>query len=126
MFGSDEMFRRIAAAVPCHDPFPSARLFGFAAFHPGAAEFARAAWDRRIPLAGLYGSSEVQALFATQPQSLTLEQRIEGGGRPASPDAEVRVRDVDSGELLAPGGTGEIEIRAPTNFVGYLNDPAAT
>jgi fatty-acyl-CoA synthase len=126
MFGSDEMFRRIADAVEGDDPFPSARVFGFAAFQPGAAEFAKAAWARRMPLRGLYGSSEVQALFSLQPESLPLEQRIEAGGRPASSDAEVRIRDIDTGELLAPGRSGEIEIRAPTNFIGYLNDSGST
>ncbi|GGC59594.1 AMP-binding protein [Chelatococcus reniformis] len=125
-FGSDEMFRRIGEIVPGHDPFPSARVFGFAAFGPGAADLATAAWARRIPMLGLYGSSEVLALFSMQPLHLPIAERVEGGGRPASPDAEVRVRDIDSGELLAPGESGEIEIRAPTNFSGYLNNPEAT
>ncbi|HTO51159.1 MAG TPA: AMP-binding protein, partial [Burkholderiales bacterium] len=39
-FGSDEMYRRILELAPGHDPFPSVRLFGFAAFNPGAADFA--------------------------------------------------------------------------------------
>ena len=126
-FGSDEMYRRMLEVAPGHDPFPSVRLFGFAAFNPGAADFARAAWDKRVPLVGLYGSSEVQALFSVQSPSAPFPQRIEGGGWPvAGSDAQVRVRDVDTGELLAPGKSGEIEIRAPGNFVGYWNDPGAT
>ena len=126
-FGSDEMYRRMLELAPGHDPFPSVRLFGFAAFNPGAADFARAAWDKRVPLVGLYGSSEVQALFSVQSQSAPFPQRIEGGGRPAAgSDAEIRVRDVDTGDLLPPGRSGEIEIRAPSNFVGYWNNPAAT
>ena len=40
--------------------------------------------------------------------------------------AQVRVRDVESGELLASGTSGEIEIRGPSNFAGYWNDAAAT
>ena len=40
--------------------------------------------------------------------------------------AAIRIRDVDSGELLPPGRSGEIEIRAPGNFAGYWNDPGAT
>ena len=127
VYGSDEMLRRIVAAVPDPDPFPTARVFGFAAFNPGAVEFALAASRRGIPILGMYGSSEAQALFACQPASLALERRIEAGGRPAAgQDAEVRVRDVESGELLAPGASGELEIRAPSNFVGYLDDPEAT
>lgn len=112
VYASDEVYRRLMEAGDA--PFPAARVFGFAAFGPGATELARKAWDRGLPLVGLYGSSEVLALFATQPRDLPLDQRIEAGGRPASADAEVRITD------------GEIEIRSPTNFVGYLNNAAAT
>lgn len=112
VYASDELYRRLMEAGD--GPFPAARVLGFAAFAPGAAELARAAWARGLPLVGLYGSSEVLALFATQSRDLPLEQRIEAGGRPASPDAEVRTRD------------GEIEIRSPTNFIGYLNNAEAT
>jgi fatty-acyl-CoA synthase len=127
LFGSDEMYRRMLELAPGHDPFPSARICGYAAFNPGAAEFARVAWQKRLPLFGLYGSSEVHALFSVQPEDAPLDQRIEGGGRPAAgAQAEVRIRDVDSGELLPPGASGEIEIRAPSNFAGYWNDAGAT
>src|SRR5205814_4889922 len=93
---------------------------------PGSAELGKAGWNRRIPLVGLYGSSEAQALFAVQPLHLPL-QRIEPGGRPvAGPEAEIRVRDPDSGELAKPGRSGEIELRAPSLFAGYWNDAEAT
>jgi fatty-acyl-CoA synthase len=127
MFGSDEMYRRMMEVAPGHDPFPSARVFGYAAFNPGGEEFARDGWRKRVPFFGLYGSSEVQALFSMQLADAPIEERIQGGGRPvAAPRAEVRVRDVESGELLPPGLSGEIEVRAPGNFAGYWNDPAAT
>jgi fatty-acyl-CoA synthase len=126
IFASDELYRRMGQAVPGENPFPSARVFGYAAFQPGALELAREAWRRRIPLFGLYGSSEVQALFSIQPPGMPLDQRIEPGGIPASPDAEVRVRELDSGRLAAPGVSGELEIRAPTNFAGYFDDADAT
>ena len=127
MFGSDEMYRRMLELAPGKDPFPSLRVCGYAAFNPGAADFARAAWERRIPLRGLYGSSEVQALFSMQRDDSSLDERIQGGGVPAAgPAAEVRVRDIDTAELLPAGKGGELEIRAPGNFAGYWNDPAAT
>ncbi len=126
IFASDELYRRMGRAVPGGNPFPSARVFGYAAFQPGALELAREAWSRRMPLCGLYGSSEVQALFSVQPPESPLDERIEPGGLPASPDAEVRVRELDSGRIAAPGTSGELEIRAPTNFIGYLDDADAT
>ncbi|WP_432239994.1 AMP-binding protein [Herbaspirillum robiniae] len=128
VFGSDEMFRRIIENGRGDLPFPSARVFGFACFHPGIVEYTQAAWARGIPMIGLYGSSEVQALFSLQQRALPLEERIKGGGMPASHGigAEVRIRDVDSGELVSVGQSGAVEIRADTNFIGYLNNPEAT
>src|SRR5260370_20594817 len=121
------MARRMMEIAPGHDPFPDLRLFGYAAFQPGRAELGNAGWERRIPLVGLYGSSEAQALFAFQPVGLPLDERIEPGGRPvAGADAEIRIRDVDSGELVEIGGSGEIEIRAPSLFAGYCAGAQAT
>jgi fatty-acyl-CoA synthase len=127
MYGTDELYQMLLRAAPGHDPFPNARIFGFAAAQSGGNDFAREAWTRRVPFLGLYGSSEVHALFSLQSPDMPVDWRIEGGGIPASaPAAEVRIRDVDSGQLVPAGTTGEIEIRAPTNFSGYLNYPEAT
>ena len=43
-----------------------------------------------------------------------------------SPDAVVRVRDSETGELAKPGRSGELEIRAPSRFLGYFHNPDAT
>lgn len=126
LFGSDEMYRRVIENVDGHDPFPSARVFGFATFHPGVVDFGQSAWSRRIPMLGLYGSSEVQALFSLQQQGRSVLERIEGGGLPAGKDSELRVRDIDTGALLPSGVSGVLEIRAATNFIGYFNAPEAT
>jgi fatty-acyl-CoA synthase len=126
-FGSDDMFRRIIAHAPGERPFPDARLFGFGAFSSAFNEEAIDAWQRGIPLTGPYGSSEVLALWSMQPHHLPVTQRIEGGGVPvAGKDAVLRIRDVESGMLLPPGQSGEIEIRSPSNFIGYFNNPEAS
>ena len=65
-------------------------------------------------------------MFSLQSMDLPMQERILGGGRPASPEVEVRARDVDTGELLPPGASGELEIRSPTSFIGYLDNPEAT
>lgn len=125
-FGSDEMFRRILALTDAPRPFPHLEVCGFAAFQPGWRELAAAAEARGLPLFGLYGSSEVQALFSIARASDAFADRIEGGGWPVSPDAVVRVRDTETGELAAQGVSGEIEISAPSRFLGYFNNPDAT
>lgn len=126
-FGSDEMVRRLGDAVPGDQPFPSLRFFGFGAFTSSFNEYATQAWQRGIPLFGLYGSSEVLAIFSAQHSGLPVAERIQGGGRPvAGQDANIRIRDVETGELVQAGDSGEIEIRGPSNFIGYYNDPAST
>ena len=125
LFGSDEMYQRMLERAEGSRPFPSLRVAGFSSFHPGAGEIAKAGWARQVPMFGLYGSSEVQALFSLQRPSFTLDERVEAGGLPASPNTVIRIRDVESGTLLPPGASGEIEIWAETNFAGYMNDPQA-
>jgi fatty-acyl-CoA synthase len=126
-FGGDDSFGRILDISPEPVPFPKARLFGYAVFQPGGQAVAAKAWSRGAPLFGLYGSSEVQALFSVQPKDLPLEERIKGGGRPASSAARVRARSVDTGLLLPAGEVGELEIMAPRSaFAGYLDNLEAT
>ncbi|MFK4501719.1 fatty-acyl-CoA synthase [Bradyrhizobium japonicum] len=125
-FGSDEMFRRILALADTPRPFPHLEVCGFAAFQPGWRELAAEAEARGMPLFGLYGSSEVQALFSIARPDDAFADRIEGGGWPMSPGAKVRVRDTETGELAAQGVSGEIEISAPSCFLGYFNNPDAT
>jgi len=125
-FGSDEMFRRILALTDAPRPFPQARLCGFAAFEPGWHELAAAAEARGLPLFGLYGSSELQALFSLGRASAPFAERIECGGWPMSPQVVVRVRDTETGELVAPGVSGELEVRSPWRFLGYFRNPEAT
>ena len=68
----------------------------------------------------------MQALFSVQPSHAAFAARIEGGGRPVSSDANVRIRDLESGEIAPDGISGEIEIAAPSRFLGYFNNEAAT
>lgn len=123
-FGSDEMFRLLWQTEP--GALSQARLCGFASFTPGLGAILREMAEAGLPLAGVYGASEVNAIFAVQPTDALIEYRLQGGGRPSAPEAEIRVRDVETGALCAVGESGVIEIRAVTNFSGYFRNPAAT
>jgi len=56
----------------------------------------------------------------------SAERRAVPGGRLISPDAQIRVRDPETGALLAAGEDGALEIHAPSRMLGYYGDPAAT
>ncbi|GAA5232023.1 AMP-binding protein [Verticiella sediminum] len=126
-FANNELIARVldAAEAAQHD-LSSLRYVGFASFAPGMDAFFDRAERLGVPLAGLYGSSELQALVAAQPLDAPRETRARAGGRLVAPDARVRVRDPQTGALLALGEAGELEIRAPSAMRGYLGNAEAT
>jgi fatty-acyl-CoA synthase len=119
--GGDDMLARLIEAAAGR-PHTTLRFFGFAAFHASAARTAAAADAIGLAPAGVYGSSEVQALFSIAEG----DTRLLGGGRPCSAEAVVSVRDPDTGVELPRGESGEICFRAPSRFAGYLDNDAAT
>ena len=121
LFGGDDIFGRIAAASGGR-AFDSVRFSGFAAFHSTAASSIAAAEAAGLRPHGLYGSSEVQALFSIAER----DNRLLGGGVPVSGRTRLAVRDPETRVALAAGASGELWIDAPSRFVGYLENPAAT
>ncbi|HML08307.1 MAG TPA: AMP-binding protein [Xanthobacteraceae bacterium] len=121
VIGGDDMFGRIAAAAGGRR-FESVHFSGFAAFHSTAAASIAAAEAAGMHPHGLYGSSEVQALFSVSEG----ENRLLGGGVPVNRQARLVVRDPGTGKALASGASGELCIDAPSRFIAYLENPAAT
>src|SRR5262249_56310733 len=54
------------------------------------------------------------------------KNRLLGGGVPVSSQARLTVRDPQAGNTLPSGASGELWIHAPSRFIEYLDDPAAT
>jgi len=104
----------------------SLRMAGFAAFGGDPGVLMDRCEAHGVPLVGLYGMSEVMALFAAQPPDALREQRIRAAGRPVCPETAVRVRDSETGALLGKGETGALEIRTPNRMLGYFGNPEAT
>lgn len=126
LFGSDDMYARLLDAVPGDRPFPSVKWAGYAAFNAALDQIAESAERRGLLLCGLYGMSEVQALYSVQPVDAEVARRKKGGGIPTSPIAHVRVRDPETGELLGVGQPGALECAGPSLMVGYYGDEKAT
>jgi fatty-acyl-CoA synthase len=126
MFGSDDMYARLLELVPGERPFPSIKWAGYGAFNAALDQLPELAEKRGLRLCGLYGMSEVQALYARQPIDVPVARRKLGGGLTVSPLAHVRVRDPDTGALLGPGQPGALECAGPSVMVGYYGNEAAT
>jgi long-chain acyl-CoA synthetase len=69
-----------------------------------------------------YGASELPVI-AANPVGRPRAWRLDSAGLPPR-DVELRVADLDSGQVLTPGGTGEIQARSPSVMAGYLPDDA--
>src|SRR5580704_3733161 len=69
-----------------------------------------------------YGTSEVPVI-AANPVAEPDQWRLESAGLPVG-DVELRVVDLESGDVMAAGETGEVEVRSATAMAGYLADDA--
>lgn len=134
--GTDDAVAQLLAQSGAERPFPhsgaesafaSVRFFGYAAFNPAQGDIVARAEARGLKLVGLYGTSEIQALFARQDENASVAERMLAGGRPSSPLARVRARDPESGRILPHGEPGELEFFAPASrMLGYQDNPEAT
>ena len=122
----DMVARMLDAAPPGERPFPSITSIGYARFNPALADLVERGEAKGVRLHGLYGMSEVQALFARQPGDAPADRRRIAGGVTTSAEASVRVRDPESGRVLPQGESGEIEIKGPSLMMGYDGNEAAT
>ena len=107
MNGSDDMLHRLlnAGADLSH-----IRLAGYAQFNAALGDIAQRGANHGAVFTGLYGMSEVQALFALRDPSLDVDGRERAGGTVVSSRAAARVVD------------GELQLRGPSLFAGYLHE----
>ncbi|MCY4065933.1 MAG: AMP-binding protein, partial [Rhodospirillaceae bacterium] len=126
LIATDDMLHAMLDLDADRTALRSLRMAGFAAFSGDPGALMDRCEAHGVPLVGLYGMSEVMALFAAQPPDAPRGQRIRAAGRPVCPDTVVRVRDPETGALLGKGETGALEIRTPNRMLGYFGNPDAT
>jgi fatty-acyl-CoA synthase len=112
MVGGDELLLKLAEAAGGR-PYAPFAFTGFANFHGQAERVMEASAALNLAVRGVYGSSEVQALFALQDPA--GPHVAIGGGILANPEAGFAL--AEDGELL---------LRGPSLFDRYLGDEAAT
>lgn len=109
--GSDDVFHRL---LEHGADLGSMRWAGYGRFNTsldGIVERAEAIGGR---LTGLYGMSEVQALFSVRDPSGSPAERTKAGGTIIADDASARVVD------------GELQLKGPSLFAGYLAEGGAS
>jgi fatty-acyl-CoA synthase len=125
--GTDEMLERMLDAAGAGGALASLRFAGYASFAAGTREDLAARLDAGgTKLVGLFGMSELLALFAAQRPDDPVPVRARPGGFPVSTDGAIRVRDPETGRLQPAGEPGMIELKGPSAMLGYFGDAAAT
>lgn len=119
MNGADDMFHRM---LQTDFDLSSIGIGGYARFNPSLTNIVSDAEKRGVTLTGVYGMSEVQALYSLQDPTLPAERRAPGGGALVSPIAGARVVDPDTGQVAEVGVDGELQLHGPSLFAGYLNE----
>ena len=108
LHGSDDMFHRLLAT---EFDLSSIETSGYARFNSALDGIVERCDQRGVPLAGLYGMSEVQALFAFRgAPGRPVEARWRAAGELVSEQAQRRVVD------------DELQLQGPSLFEGYLAD----
>ncbi|MGK0275345.1 MAG: fatty-acyl-CoA synthase [Ilumatobacter sp.] len=103
--GSDDMFHRLLGHGA---DLSSVRLGGYARFNTSLDGIVERAAAAGATLTGLYGMSEVQALFTLRDPDGDAASRTRAGGTLSSSHASYRIVD------------GELQLRGPSLFAGYL------
>ena len=126
LVGTDDMLEALLDASDRDIALPSVKWAGTARFATDFDRFYAKAESRGLKLVGLYGMSEVQALFAVQPLDVAADERTFGGGRMVNAEARARARNPDTGAILPPGEHGELELSGPSLMSEYYLNPEAT
>jgi fatty-acyl-CoA synthase len=122
--GADAMFDPILQLAGAD--LASLRRLVMADFAGLSLQVAQQAAARGIACSGTYGSSEVFSLVSLQDWDAPADQRAQAGGRPLDALITVRVVDPQSGQPVADGEPGELQLRGPNVLACYLNNPDAT
>jgi fatty-acyl-CoA synthase len=114
MNGSDDLFHRMLEAGGGRFDLSSLETGGYARFNTSLDGIVERAERRGMILTGLYGMSEVQALYSVRDPHGDASERQQAGGTVVSDRARARVVD------------GELQLRGPSLFAGYLSEGGAS
>ncbi|BBL79275.1 AMP-binding protein [Rubrobacter xylanophilus] len=113
-----------------HEDLPKRNLSSLRTIMSGASAVSPALVRRTKAELGcefsiLFGQTELHGVIATTHPSDSPEDQSETVGQPL-PQAEVKIVDIDTGEVVPVGEQGEICARGYQTMIGYFGMPEAT
>jgi fatty-acyl-CoA synthase len=124
---TDDAAAQLLSQSDAAQPLPHIRLIGIAGVNPRLDGIYAEAESRGVRLAGLYGSSELQAIVSLQPLDVECSERQVRGGILVGPQGRVRARDPETGRILDHGEQGELEFLVPdSRMTEYFGNAEAT
>ncbi|MDO5675947.1 MAG: AMP-binding protein [Propionibacteriaceae bacterium] len=124
MMGVPTHYRRLSEEYTFEEADLSTLRTAVVGGAPASAALLRTWHERDVRLTQGYGLTEAGPNVLCLPPEDALD-RVGSAGRPY-PHVEVTLADPITGERLAGPGTGELLVRGPGLFAGYLADPVAT
>ena len=122
-------FPAVMVALSNHDDFTPENLSKLRIINNVAPIETLRMWQKnKVPQAtqvSAYGLTETGGVTSFSSPDDTLEHRLTTCGKPWQ-DAEIRILDPETNQVLSNEEKGLIEIKGPHVFSGYLNDKEAT
>jgi fatty-acyl-CoA synthase len=127
--GDDMIFAVLEAGEYSREKIPAWRMGVTGNFTNRPAsemhELIRVTDSLGLTLGCAYGCSEALSSVALWPKDASPADRALGGGHCVG-DTQVRVVDVDTGDVLEYGQPGELQFFGPSIMTGYWRNPEAT
>ena len=120
---TDEVLMRMLESEAEEKPYPSIRVLVAFGVNPPMEEHISAFEKAGLYGNNAYGMSECLAYFALRPRDVPHAEAMYGGGRVINPASGMRIRNLETGGLCAPGEEGELEVNGPTLMLEYGDNP---
>ena len=122
---TDEVLVRMLEQEASQQPYPSLRRVVAFGINPPLQDHLDAFERAGIFGNNAYGMSECLAYFSFPSRDRPMAEAMHGGGYVMNPASGMRIRNLETGELCAPGEEGELEVNGPTLMLEYADNPDA-
>jgi fatty-acyl-CoA synthase len=127
--GVEAMFRLMIASPNFQKTSFKSVLYINSAGAPCSSDVMKNFWDRGIPVTQSYGLTEAgPSNFILLPDGYTMDEvkKFSDSIGFSMFHCDAKILDPGTGKPVRPGQIGELCLRSPHNFEGYLDDPERT